>query len=348
MAARTANSSPPSVRSFTSWPLTKKLGVWCAPAAWALSMSRLIAARVSGVATQASISARVRPLAAMAGAYQSSRSPPRSTAACPSIRMEVTSKNRSGAAQRASDAAGSDICSGWVGRLRKTKRTWPVSTSRCLNTGQTSWCQFAQAGQAKEAYSITVTGASARPMTRSPAVTGATCSTAVAGAAASGASRASAAISRKRRTAAMSALLGQLGVDRLGQVLEAGARGGAGGDHLGAVDEEGRRAGDPGLRGGASAFVGGLQAFRIPDAVLDLLVREPGAVADPEQGVARVHARAPFGLALHDGVDHVEVFVLAGAAGDHEAGHGDVGRRRRQFAENIPHLIGVDVPRLEL
>ena len=134
-AARIATSSPPSERSVTRRPLTKKDGVESTPAAMALSMSRLMAARVAGVAAQASIWAWVRPLTAMAGAYQSSRFPPRRTADWPCIRAAATSKKRSGAAHRASAAPGSDISSGSVGRLRNTNRTWPVSIKRALKTG---------------------------------------------------------------------------------------------------------------------------------------------------------------------------------------------------------------------
>ena len=45
---------------------------------------------------------------------------------------------------------------------------------RALNAGSTSLWKAAQCEQVKEAYSITVTGASARPSTRSAAVTGGT------------------------------------------------------------------------------------------------------------------------------------------------------------------------------
>ena len=52
-------------------------------------------------------------------------------------------------------------------------------------------------------------------------------------------------------------------------------------------------------------------------------------------------------LAGHHLVDDVEIFIGSGAAGDHEAGGGDIDRRGRQFAEDVADLVGVDIGGLE-
>uniref|UniRef100_A0A0N4Z835 ANK_REP_REGION domain-containing protein n=1 Tax=Parastrongyloides trichosuri TaxID=131310 RepID=A0A0N4Z835_PARTI len=195
--------------------------------------------------------------------------------------------------------------------------------------------------------------AAARPSTRSAAVTAGTAAVAEARVTAGSSAAEGLATATAARAAAPNRalnvrrdrsidLLRQLGVDDFGQARQRGVR------HLHAVDGEVGRAGHAGADAGLDALLHGLDGGLVADAVVDLLLAEARGLTGAEQGGARRDARLPFLLAGHDVADDVEILVRAGAAGDQEAGDGDVLGRGREFAEDEADLVVVDVLRLEL
>ncbi|MNJ68432.1 hypothetical protein D3C77_646820 [compost metagenome] len=123
MAAARVSSDGSAIRL----PLTKKDGVPVTPAATAPSTSACRAWPTAGSLRQASICSWLRPLAATASVNQARASPFSKASAWPRMRAWATSKNLSGAAQRAMPAAVAATWAGAVGMSRNTSRTLPVS-----------------------------------------------------------------------------------------------------------------------------------------------------------------------------------------------------------------------------
>src|SRR6478609_84237 len=133
-------------------------------------------------------------------------------------------------------------------------------------------------------------------------------------------------------------------IDLLGEFLERGLA-----LDLLAVDEERRRRID--LQNVAGIFlVGGdlVEQRLVLQAGLDLLLSETGLLADPRQGLRGV-LHHPVVLLAEQHVGDRKVFrrvAIGDAARQHRAGGGfDV---ERELAEDVTHLAGVDVFRLDL
>ncbi len=127
-------------------------------------------------------------------------------------------------------------------------------------------------------------------------------------------------------------------VDRGGDGFE-----GQGGVQTSALDEERRRSIHPGVAGTGDTALQGRDGLGIGDAGLKPRLADAEPRRDPQEGVARAAAVRPFGLAVHQGVDDLEIAIFACAPRQQNAGGGEVGGAGDEFAIDQPDPPGVDV-----